>query len=358
MFESVGTMVVCVADPKKSYIVGASDEENETFRSKVKNEHLKLPERAVKLTEDSYEKAGISKLTITCENYNDILKITGMPGSCLSDQNGIEVREQVQEIMNDYYSGKINKEEVMSKIKDVCKDMRVYQAQSRHTTGNNKEDNVQILSEIYEVFQKANVKHAAAACFKKGEELAQKNGGTERNNWVYYDSEYYYKSEEIKECLRKAVGELAEEWGADVPNYKEIEENTEYTLDGEMDFNSCWNWMAMQRGNCSLNGFEEVPPKDFSFFYQEIKYADNNGYPNLDGQKGVVQVTCQGKTCRVDVPFNNSLLYGDIKEIFNVKDLLLDNFNEKEFDSNFLSYLTKFDVFTRWYGSRMADLLW
>ena len=165
MFESIGSMVVCVADPEKSYIVGASDAENEAFRSKIKNENLKLPEGTIKLTEDCYEKSGISKLAVTCENYNDFFKITGMPGSCLSDQNGKEVRNQVQEIMNNYYSGKMNKEEVVSKIKDVCKDMRVYQAQSRHTSGCNREDNLQILSEIYEVFQKANVKHLMKRVF-------------------------------------------------------------------------------------------------------------------------------------------------------------------------------------------------
>lgn len=353
----IGAMVFSVSDPKKSHIVGASEEVNEKFRSKG-NEHVKISEDARKLTEDSYEKHGISKTIITSENYNDIFKITGMPGSCLADRNGTQVYTRVQGIMDEYYSGNMSKEDVMSKIKDVCKDMRVYQAQIRHTTGTNKEDNLQILSEIYELFQKANVTHAAGACFDKGEDIAKQNGGTYRHNWVYYDSDYYYESEEIREGLRAAVSELVEEWETDVPDFTELEKNTSYTLDGKMDFNSCWNWIAMQVGDSSINGYDEAPPRDFSFFYQENKYKNMEGYSAQERQKGIVQVTYQGKIWRLDVPFNNSLIYGDIREVFNVKDLIVDDYNEKEFEPDLLAFLGKFNVFTCWYGSRMADSLW
>ena len=356
MLDTIGWIVYCVADPKKSYIVGASDAANEAFRSG-------LPEKSQRLESvcpphifeegycDSYKVTGIREIDATCENYNDILKIKGMPASCMSDQNGREVLDQIQGIMKDYYAKNLDREALMSKVKDICKDMRVYQAQCRHTTGKNKEDNLQILREIYEAFQKTNVRQAVSACFDEGEKLAQANGGTERDNWVYYDADYYYESEQIRDCLREAIGEMAQQWETDVPDFDKIEENTAYTLDGKMDFNSCWDWAAMQRGNCSMKGYDEVPPKDFSFFYQESKYADPKNLSGLEGQKGVVEMMYQDKSWKADVPFNNSSVYGKIKEIFNAKNIFLSNYYENEFDSDLLSFLSKFDVFTRSYGS-------
>lgn len=346
----VGTMVVGVADSRNSYIAGASDRQNEEFQKNTGKGSVKdvIPEGSLVITEDMYESMGIRKEVITSENYNDFFKISKMPANCLTDQNGKELMNQSNKLMHNYYAGGMDKEDVKASIIEACKAMRIYQAQCRHITGNNKENNLQILSQIYELFQKQNVRAAAYACFKKGDEIAQNNGKN-----VYYDSSFYYESEEIRECLQAGIRELAQEWGTDVPDFEEIEENTLLILDGKMDFNSCWEWQAWQRGISSIKGYEGAPPRDFSFFYQSGKYTDPEKYSALERQKGFVQVTYQGKVWEVDVPFNNSLVFGEIKEIFNVRDLLLDYFREEEFDPELLAYLGKFDVYTRWHGSKL-----
>lgn len=357
--KMIGTMVVCVADPLKSYIVGASEGKNEEFQKGICTESLKakFPKGSLmELPSDCYERFIIDESL--CGNYNDILNITGMPGSIFGDANGHEVRKQIVDQMYDYYLGKIPKNELLDKVKDICKDMRVYQAQSRHTSGCDKKDNLQILKELYELFQKQNVNNAAAVCFEKGENLALQNGGTRRDNWVYYDSDYYYESEEMREELRRVFSEMAQEWETDVPDFTYIEENTHYSLDGKMDFNSVWNWMAMNRYDCTISNYKEAPPKNFSFFYQETKHSKYDNLSPLERQKGIVQIIYGDRTWKLDVPFNNSLVLGNIKEKFNAKELLLDYFNQEKLDSELLSYLEKFDVFTRAYGQKMGTVLW
>lgn len=46
-------------------------------------------------------------------------------------------------------------------------DMRVYLIQERHTDGYNARDNQQILQDVYEVVQKANVRKAVGFSLKK-----------------------------------------------------------------------------------------------------------------------------------------------------------------------------------------------
>ncbi len=347
--KMIGTMVVCVKDPSKSYIVGASESENEEFRKGIRKERLRLPQGCTQASADCYEHFTVDESF--SGNYSDIINIIGMPRSIFSDNNGHQVRKQIVGQMHDYFSGAIPMDKLQEKVKDICKDMRVYQAQSRHTTGCDKEDNLQILEELYELFQKENVSNAAAACFEKGEALALQNGGNRRTNWVYYDSDYYYESEEVREELRRVFSEIAREWETDVPDFTKLEENTRYSLNGNMDFNSVWNWKAMNRYNCLLSGNQEEPPKEFSFFYQETKYSDHEKLNPMEKQKGVMWIKYGDRTWEFDVPFNDSAVYGDIKNKFNGKELFLSYLDGGE--PELLNYLKKFDVFTRAYGQKI-----
>ena len=78
---NIGWINVCRTDPSKSYVIGGSEEANEEIRNKYLGDDYKLPDQAKSYYELNAK--GISRLELTSENYNDIMKIKGMQSSCL-----------------------------------------------------------------------------------------------------------------------------------------------------------------------------------------------------------------------------------------------------------------------------------
>lgn len=101
---NIGWINVCRTDPSKSYEIGGSEEANEEIRNKYLGDDYKLPDQAKSYYELNAK--GISRLELTSENYNDIMKIKGMPSSCLSGSYGGQVIQNMKDMMDSYYSGK------------------------------------------------------------------------------------------------------------------------------------------------------------------------------------------------------------------------------------------------------------
>lgn len=126
IFNDIGMYQVCLKDPNKSYIVGASEEANERFREQLKSlkyqPGMKLEEcfgsETISVLNDSRQKEWTSKIErITSENYNDIMKIKGMPGSCFGSVYGYQQQNQIHNIMEEYYQGDYTREEIKQKVK-------------------------------------------------------------------------------------------------------------------------------------------------------------------------------------------------------------------------------------------------
>lgn len=351
-FELLGFSRKDLSDPyNKSYIVGASEEENERYR-----EHLKKVYHPGRKLEDMFTPEQINKIfsnpaklerfsytftsDITCEQYNDIMKIKGMPGNCFNYSLKYGISERISDMMEQYYDGNFTREEILQKVKNACMDMRVYLFQDRYTDGCTDKDNLQILRDIYEVAQKTNARKAVWSSLKKGEKLAQKFEGPERYDWMYYDADDYYKSEDIRECIRQAISEMAEKWEIDPPDFDEVEENSKLILDGRLDYNSIWQWQAWQRDVVRMTDLKTAPPEGFSFFYKERK--------EIRKDPGYVEVSYQGKKWSADVPFNNFDVKKDIAQFFRMGD-----FAKKylagcsKTDCN--EFLKKFEIFQKAY---------
>lgn len=150
---NIGWINVCRTDPSKSYVIGGSEEANEEIRNKYLGDDYKLPDQAKSYYELNAK--GISRLELTSENYNDIMKIKGMPSSCLSGSYGGQVIQNMKDMMDSYYSGEMSAEDVQQRIKNICMDMRVEMVQQRYTNGYHAKDNQQILEDIYGFLQKS-----------------------------------------------------------------------------------------------------------------------------------------------------------------------------------------------------------
>ncbi len=349
IFNDIGMYQVCLKDPNKSYIVGASEEANERFREQLKSlkyqPGMKLEEcfgsETISVLNDPRQKEWTSKIErITSENYNDIMKIKGMPGSCFGSVYGYQQQNQIHNIMEEYYQGDYTREEIKQKVKNICMDMRVYLIQERHTDGYNARDNQQILQDIYEVVQKANVRKAVGFSLKKGKELAEQFEHADLNDWMYYDANDYNKSEDMKECIRQAISEMANEWNVTSLDFEEIEKNSKQVLDGGFDYHSVWQWQAWQRGITRMTDFNTAPPKDFSFFYKERK--------QMSSEQGYVEVGYGNQKWCSDVPFHSFDESNGTIEVF-----CLDGFAKRYLvgcDQTDCSYfLKKFEFFQKTY---------
>lgn len=292
--------------------------------------------------QDSVEISGITQFTMSAipsENYNNINKqVTGLPASVFSDQFGYDMQKSIYNCMTDYYAGKISQSDVGNYFEECCTSMRIYRTQMRQTTGIDEEDNKQIVGQIYEIFAKNNAIAAQNANYNEGAAVNETYGGRS-DDWTYYNSDYYYQCEETKEILQKAAKDMTDKWEISAIDTEEIEKNSVYTIDGGFDFNSMWNISYRnQVGRASMEDESLVPPENFKFFYKQNSF------------NGTLWVSWNNRQENVDIPFSISKTGSMKGQIFNVNDLLNDNFKAEDEYKNYRQFLSSFSVFTRQYS--------
>lgn len=325
-------------------IIGASDRMNEAFNNKM---------NCPKFEWDDISKTAVpfqvKSEVINSENYADFRKPTGtMPKHCYGTAYGYKQAEEINEELKSYYvnhTGSV--EELKEYFKECCKDMRVILAQERKTTGIDVNDNAQIIMDVYEQFRMANSVMANMGCEKEGEKIAQENGwqtGTDCD-WVYYNAEFYYSSEELREAFKEAANEMASEW--DIDEIDLSERDSDRYLSYSSSFNEIWK-NGGENGTriCSFLDASEKPPKDFYLFFRESSdRVGNNGLLNV-GIKGEVNIS-------KNLIFN---LYNGTQQqypqFYHLKELLENELKEYK-NSDFAKFLSNFDIYTRYYGTTL-----
>lgn len=292
---------------------------------------------------------------VICENYNDIKKITGMPKTYLGGDYGNQIGDKIRSVTDEFYAGSLSREELIQKIKRMCMDVRIDQVQMHYTDGYNAADNRQILSDMYTLAQKCNVRSAFAACDSEGAKLAAQYGGVKQCNWMYYDSDYYYQSEDIRAALQQVIDELSAEWDTESIDYEQAEAESIYQIAGGLDFNSMWQFHAFQRRVTCITDLEAVPPEDFSFFYQTNKNPTWDKNNLLESQKGYVEIRYKSQIWKSDVFFN---IFADEPTIFYHMDDFAKRFLLGDMDEKCMKFLSCFDIFKVSYALRKGERLW
>ncbi|MDE6687090.1 MAG: hypothetical protein K2K17_07230 [Lachnospiraceae bacterium] len=292
-----------------------------------------------KPTKDSFEKMA-EQTVIVCDCYTNYQITTHMPESVFSDSFGYTMQHDIADRMEDYYAGKMSDDELKQYFNDCCSDMRIYRAQKHQTSGNVEEDNMQIVSQIYEIFAKENARAASNANYNEGTQVNASYGNKYRNDdWVYYNTDYYYQCEEVKDFLGAAANAVAEKWGIGAVDTQEIEKNSKFTLDGGFDFNSVWNFTYRnQVGRASIADEAVEPPKDFKFFYKE--HVDN---------KAKMELWMGRQKKSIDVLFyiTPDSLKG---QLYNADELMKDFYGETDRAKEFSVFMEQLSLFTRWYS--------
>lgn len=78
--------------------------------------------------------------------------------------------------------------------------------------------------------QKSNVNAAYAANEREGAEIASRYGGTDDDNWMYYNSDYYYKEEDMRNSIRQTIQEMAKEWETEDVDFDKVEQKSNLSV--------------------------------------------------------------------------------------------------------------------------------
>jgi hypothetical protein len=330
--DMVGTMVFSSSG---NYIVGASERENAEFQKKCQNKiNINL--------QDCVELSCVKEFVLTSENYNDIMKVKGMPGSIFGDKFGYEMQKEIAGYMESYYAGETGKEDIENYFYECCSSMRVYLSQTRRTTGIDEKDNAQIISQIYEMFAKENQRKANYANYQEGLKVNSEYGGDKQAaDWSYYNSDYYYQCEETHQFLKDITQKMTEKWCVPPIDTEDVEKKSKLILDGNFDFNSGWNHhFRRQHSRSSIKDESLAPPEKFKIYYRE-----NNNNSGL----GVLAIWAGENKKEIDVPFQ--IIPDSLKgQIYNVSDLVEFSKNETTHWEKYNAFCKNFDIFTRLYA--------
>lgn len=305
-------------------------------KEKVKQTDLKKP--SAKESLDSFENSG--EITdIMYEVYPNYQSKKPMPKSVFGDQFGYDMQKEIADSMEDFYAGKITQGELEDFFEQCCTSMRKYRAALCQTSGDDALDKKQIVSKVYEIFAKENARSARSANYEEGEALNAQYGGR-KDDWVYYNSDYYYQCEDTKKILQGAIKDVTDKWEMDAVDTEEIEKNSTFTLDGGFDFNSVWNFtFRNQVGRASLEDESMIPPENFKFFYKEKSVKE-----------GDVWISLNERQIDEKVPFSISQT-GSLKgQIFYVYDLIDELFQGEYDKESYKGFLNNLSIFTRWYS--------
>ncbi|MCH5267074.1 MAG: hypothetical protein J1E62_01915 [Lachnospiraceae bacterium] len=117
-----------------------------------------------------------------------------------------------------------------------------------------------LLNTLYHTFKVQAIQLAEAENFLEGREMSKKYG-TSDDKFAYYNSKYYYASEEACELFRSCIEEFAKE--EEIPDF-ECEEGFGSGINPNFSYNSLW---SSYHKNLKIINTEVAPPRNFSFFY-------------------------------------------------------------------------------------------
>ncbi len=243
----------------------------------------------VELSVDSY------KISADADNYEEVKNM--LKTQTRSRIAPLENRMfyETYEVMQDYYDGKLSRDEVKDIFKEyfyhymgtTAKDVESKEKpEAVLRTGDGTALATRYLAGLYEHFSRANTRNACAQNRKEGAELMEHNG-VSPNGSIYYNADWYYACEKMQELFRDTADELADEYGVEHVDYKYVEENTRFTLDGGITYNGVWSADVWQRNvqevvNIGMIDENMAPPR--GFVYCSSNYAWN-GKGDMEGIK-------------------------------------------------------------------------
>ncbi len=310
------------------------------------------------------------KIPVDADNYEEVRKM-------LKSQNSGKIAPlenrmfyETYEVMKDYYAGKLDRDEV----KDIFKEYFYhYMGKDTSLAGTEGDGGAQkavmytnyktqmatrYLAGLYEHFSRANTRNACAQNSEEGKALMEDHGMS-WNGTCYYNADWYYACEEMQELFRQTADELADEYGADHVDFKYVEENTRFTLDGGITYNGVWDAVKWQISHAGpVNGrFQDqnmAPPRGFVYCSSDYAW---NGKGDLEGVKEAIKNRRKGYSSQTLLLAAGYFTQPGRSLLFDAKNYSsLSEWREGDLESDAFSFLKNFDIHWQVKGNRWECL--
>lgn len=186
---------------------------------------------------------------------------------------------RISKVYLDYYTGQCDEESVRNTLSEIVESLRSNYVDLGF---DEKEIMPHISEDVYARAWMDVVKRADEAGFLDSKALvAQYNGhnGNTKDS-IYYDSDYYFKSEAMKTSLLEQAKALGEKYGATNLNLPEGYEKSDPRHIHSSYNTAVNNYAGVQWRIGNMIDDEMVPPENFRFFYKSgetgtNKYSDS-----------------------------------------------------------------------------------
>lgn len=207
------------------------------------------------------------------------------------------INAERDQAINDFYDGRLSADGLADKFQELL---------ARYRDGHNENLPLGIdlyaeeaMTEVfYSNFRASALNIAVERNNAEGRQYITGKIDTQRN-WKYYNSDYYFQSEDALEAITRGLTQYLDvrkaepssgnmpAFDIDIPDYKAE------GMDESYNFNSAWSAYFVDvswRGGAGqfMRDYDQVPPKDFQWFYQSGGDAKARKFyvtwDNLDGK--------------------------------------------------------------------------
>lgn len=202
-------------------------------------------------------------------------------GGIGATRRGWEHEATIRQTFEQFYRGQVDAKQVKSTLEDIVEDFR-----SGYLARGYSEEEIMptIMKSVYDTARLFNITSAYSASWEKGLPMAAAQFGGDRNvrSFVYYDADYYYKSEDMKTALVEIMQGISEKHGI-----TDVEFPTEYE-DGDIRKSMYSSYNTLQ--NFKSRDFHRIfnmvdenaaPPEGLRFLYVYNGNGTNTLTPTL-----------------------------------------------------------------------------
>jgi hypothetical protein len=177
--------------------------------------------------------------------------------------------EKINTNLEEFFQGNHSIISVNQKMKHFYRTIKEYCFMKDIFDNDNKAYKSKLLKDIYRCYRYNTVMSAVKVNTSEGRKKVEQSSieSIENvENYIYYNSNYYYECETLREALTEMVGNLAKEEGILPFNTETIDRRRRYIYD--YGFNYAWFWSNQLTSNWGLDMNKcMIPPKDMEILY-------------------------------------------------------------------------------------------
>jgi hypothetical protein len=248
---------------------------------------------------DLYEKKSLAlkeKWRLAFEQENGLPKNFLSPLSEGMTRTGLQHCEQVKNAFEDFYRMNIDEKALEDTLSDVVADLRAFYISKGY---NEAEFMPKLVESVYNTARLFNIQGAGVASWHEGLPLAAEQNGHNRDtkDWFYYNSDYYYRSETMKDSLLNITQRIAMRYQV---NPSELNLPTEFQDDDfrksiYSSYTAYVNHSARESRHIGNIVDETIPPpQGLRFFYKANESGTNLWVPKLDAPYDEAEATFDG----------------------------------------------------------------